>query len=35
MTVRFVFLTDTHLGAQPGQGYVQQPRYATHLPGIA
>jgi len=28
---RFVFLTDTHLGAVDGVGYIQQPRYADRL----
>ena len=28
---RFVFLTDTHLGATNGVGYTQQPRYADRL----
>ncbi len=34
MNTRFVYLTDTHLGAQHGRGYVQQPRYADRLPEL-
>lgn len=31
MSTRFVYITDTHLGARPDTGYVQQPRYADRL----
>jgi 3',5'-cyclic-AMP phosphodiesterase len=31
---RFAFLTDTHLGAVSGVGYMQQPRYADRLQAL-